>query len=98
MNLAFSEVIDKKPTYFVDKILSGLWLQFSRNDNKKLMAAWEVCVLGYLDKFDRKIIAQTYPKRHTIRNDKKGRWKAGNLIHFVIKQRTKNQLNLFQTE
>lgn len=31
------------------------------------------------------------PKRHTIREDKTNRWKAGNDIHFVINNRTKDR-------
>ena len=30
------------------------------------------------------------PKKHTIREDLKNRWKAGNKIHFVINNRSKN--------
>lgn len=32
------------------------------------------------------------PKLHTIREDKKDLWKAGNLIHFVYGNRTKNRV------
>jgi hypothetical protein len=37
---------------------------------------------------------QFKPKIHTIREDKKERWHAGNLIHFTTGARTKN-INIF---
>jgi hypothetical protein len=41
----------------------------------------------FYSKFDKNIT----PKKHTIRLDKKNRWKVGNKIHAVYHNRTKSQ-------
>lgn len=90
MTLAFSTQLNKKATYFVEKILFGL------HTNKLI----EFSELGYLfDEYYSKFkpyfegtITNTFaPKIHTIRHDEKERWKAGNDIHFVINNRTPNR-------
>ena len=45
-------------------------------------------ILGFKPQFVEKIIKKK--KMHTIREDKKRRWKVGNDIHFATRIRTKN--------
>lgn len=98
MNCAFSTTFPKtlravlagKPTYFVPKILKGI--EALQPDNENLFFYYQEYVflqrkLGKPYKVD-----VNRPKLHTFREDKNNRWKAGNLIHFNIYTRTKNQL------
>lgn len=91
MNLSFSQnfkkdipVIGGKQTHFVEKI----WNCFS-----KIMKQNEMSYYGSkledrgIFPFERDFL----PKIHTIRHDKNNRWKAGNDIHFIINNRTKNR-------
>lgn len=83
MTLAFSQQIKGKPTYFPEKIWAGI-------KNREITIE-----LGdYLrSPFSTgKNILELKPKLHTIREDKKNRWRTGNKIHFVINNRTKNRL------
>lgn len=80
MILPFSTIINKKPTYFVEKIHSGL-LQ------NNLLQGFD---LGYDHKFDIDKLVTSEPKIHTIREDKNERWKKGNKIDFFINCRQKN--------
>lgn len=85
MTLGFSTQIKNKPTYFVEKIWEGILqkgVQINAND---------------FIEYGRKALPKNYivgtnkPKIHTIREDKKERWKVGNQIHFVTGNRTKNR-------
>lgn len=78
MTLGFKQIINKKLTYFPHKILCGLY-------KKNLIKFHDFCFL--LDKIDFPLKFQD-GKFHTMREDKKNKWKAGNLIHFVINNRT----------
>ena len=79
MTLAFSTQLNGKKTFFLAKILGGL-------ETKQIInyATWFLL----RDKVEnpKKLIKD---KIHTIRQDEKNKWKAGNLIHFVINNRTK---------
>lgn len=78
-----------QPNYFVQKIWRGLITESDFDycdmydfemDHLKIFARyWD----GHMNK--------PIPKLHTIRHDPKNRWKAGNKIHFVINNRTKNR-------
>lgn len=46
--------------------------------------------------FERKILQDI--KIHTLREDLKDRWKAGNMIHFVVGNRTKERREFKQAE
>lgn len=93
MTLSFkTKFPNGEPTYFVEKI----WAGFSLNDylwfNKN--GCWST--ESYKDNFSVDydwfpIFMDAKPKLHTIREDKPDRWKAGNNIHFVINNRTKNR-------
>ena len=88
MNLSFSTKFkDGTSTYFCDKILKGLrkYKYFDR------LRYW--LFLDILYAFDTRLISITthHSKIHTIREDKKDRWKAGNDIHFIINPRSKTR-------
>ncbi|MBD0822614.1 hypothetical protein [Aestuariibaculum marinum] len=85
MTLGFSTQIKKKPAYFVEKIWEAILqkgIQINAND---------------FIEYGRKCLPKNYivgthnPKLHTIREDSRNRWKAGNDIHFVTGNRTKNR-------
>lgn len=84
MNLAFSQKINGTKTYFPEKILASLELSEDEQKaaNDKLINRKDLCASVYLN---------CHPKIHTIRVDEKDRWKKGNLIHFIINNRTKNR-------
>lgn len=75
MILPFSTQLNGKPTYFVEKIHSGL----AQND---------LCTMRdfdlFTEDFDISVLAECNPKLHTIREDKNDRWTVGNKIHFFI--------------
>lgn len=97
MNLPFSTHIDGKPTCFIDKIWAGIWQQFN-DDHENDYSTW---FQKYYDRFDCEIwdyaiaendnLIEPIPKIHTIREDKKDRWKVGTNIHFVINNRSKDR-------
>lgn len=83
MILPFSTQLNGKPTYFVEKIITALTFN-------KLISFDEANNLleDKLIKFDRTVIHT--PKLHTIREDKKNRWRVGTNIDFFINYRQKN--------
>ncbi len=85
-----NQLIADKYTYFVPKILKGIEQLQPTNENLYFYYQEYVMLQRKLKK-DYKIDV-LHPKIHTIREDKHNRWKAGNLIHFYIYTRTKNQL------
>lgn len=80
MILPFSTKMNGKPTYFVEKIHSGL-LQ------NNLLQGFD---LGYDHTFNLDVLSSCEPKLHTIREDTKDRWKPGNKIDFFINCRQKD--------
>lgn len=86
MTLAFSTQLNGKPTFFVTKILTGLYFKHIVTYNECFDFAKK-----YFDKNDEALKIGMPPKIHTIRHDEKDRWKAGMNIHFVINNRTKNR-------
>jgi hypothetical protein len=89
MNLSFSTQIDGKPTRFIEKI----WLSFDLSKlNGISWIDWDDYFQKYVNKFNSIWEGcDESPKIHTIREDKKNRWKVGSNIHFVINNRTKNR-------
>lgn len=82
MNLAFSTKFDNgDPTFFVEKIWESIYTQKAGNQ-ELLNGCYDRGFTGVMKN------GQHYPKIHTIRQDKKNRWKEGNKIHFVINNRT----------
>lgn len=93
MTLSFTQTINGKPNYFIEKIWQGILKDNFRlqieygylagNHNYKFGKFWD----GFLAD-DRPL---SVPKLHTIREDKSNRWRTGTDIHFVINNRTKNR-------
>ena len=79
MILPFSTQLNGKPTYFVEKIHSGLL----QND---LLQGFD---LGYDHNFDLDKLCSCQPKLHTLRDDVNDRWHEENIIDFFINVRTK---------
>lgn len=87
MTLAFSQKLNNKPTFFVEKIWQSL-----------LRDGVEMNAVEFTEKFTEVLpligkakIGDFPQKKHTIRKDTNNKWKAGNKIHFVINNRTKNR-------
>lgn len=80
-----------KPTYFVDKIWQSIHSNF-RTDSESKYSVPRYPKEYYLS-IEKGLITmyKREPKKHSIREDKKNLWKAGNNIHFVIGNRTKNR-------
>lgn len=76
-------------TYFVEKITAGLSKVIGEELDEYTSGICEN--LGYTDlvSLARKIVS-VKPKKHTIREDSKNRWKAGCLIHFFINNQRPN--------
>ena len=85
MTLAFSEKINGSLTFFTTKILNGLV------NNELIKVSDYRAYSAQLEKKNTPVIFCVANKIHTIREDKTNRWKAGNLIHFVINNRTKKR-------
>lgn len=85
MTLAFRLYLNGTPTHFPYKILNGLV-----NEELIKVSEYRKCVKEVYT--DEEIIVLSFEdKIHTIREDNKNKWKAGNLIHFVINNRTENR-------
>jgi hypothetical protein len=80
MILPFSTNLNGKPTYFVEKIHSGL-LQHNLMGDFELKEDYN---------FDLEKLVTGQPKLHSIREDKNNRWKAGTKIDFFINVRQKS--------
>ena len=81
MILPFSTTINKKPSYFVEKIWKAL---------KDQEITQELADATFNNFFNWNVYGKVAPKLHTIRADVKNRWKVGNKIHFYINCRQKN--------
>lgn len=87
MILPFSTQLNGKPTHFVEKIWEGfLQLGIKANAMELLHIGKNVLPKDY-------VVRTHKPKRHSIRADKKNRWKTGATIHFFINSRTKDMLH-----
>jgi hypothetical protein len=90
MILPFSKQINGKETYFAEKIVKYLGLNFL-----------SLKQLNNSDKYFYSLNIPHWitdnPKIHTIRKDEKNRWKTGNKIHAVYNNRSKNQYQIAPT-
>ena len=79
MILPFSTQLNRKPTYFVEKIWNGL-------------LSSQICSLNEMPEPIKygETNKGLHDKLHTIREDKKDRWKVGNKIDFFINCRQKD--------
>ena len=96
MILPFSTQIKGEPTFFPEKILSGLLKDLEANGIEYLHE-----VRSFIYDFGERqgynsadivlhCIDQAKPKRHTIRQDKNDRWKPGTIVDFFINSRQPN--------
>lgn len=90
MILPFSQKLNNEPTFFVEKVIKGAE-SYQYTVTPKFLGPVEVYT------FSDRIYNTVAPKLHTIREDKKDRWKKGNKIHPVINNRQKNQLQFAPT-
>jgi hypothetical protein len=85
MQLSFKTQINNNPTYFIENIWNGLL-----KNQISTISEYQNYRFKYNDVYkkdwdEHDDYSLNIPKLHTIREDKKDRWKAGNLIHPVIK-------------
>lgn len=86
MNLGFmTKWKNGEPTYFVEKIFEGLTV------NKLIPEEDFDLWYDAIENYGIDLNFKSHPKTHTIREDKKDRWRAGNKIHFVINNRQPNR-------
>ncbi len=88
MILPFKTKINGKPTYFVEKIIAGLYRNGIIDDRtgKSLIKEYFTFVKEPLPS---PVFYKGSPKIHTIREDKHNRWQVGKMIDFYINNRTK---------
>ena len=100
MTLSFSEYwADGSPTHFKEKIwLSKLGKNPSKEKIYYLFQQQNNFAIDYTKNFNKNFSIDIFaPKLHTLREDKKNRWKAGNKIHPVIHNRTPNRFQFAPT-
>lgn len=83
--------LSNKPTFFCEKIWSGL-LRFFKLKQYEEFAKMHEEKYGNTNGFGYEEI-HIYEKIHTIREDKTNRWKKGNTINFYIGARTVDMFN-----
>lgn len=97
MTLSFTQTINGKPNYFIEKIWLGLESLIAHGDYDYVpesISTWEYYLSKYVAQFGiswDEFYSEPNPKLHTIREDKSNRWKAGMDIHMVINNRTPNR-------
>ncbi len=100
MILSFKTKINGKPTYFPEKIITGLFKEKMISRDKAVELFYPTSLMKMIPmeyhgvvsnveisqiKFDNSI--NHIPKIHTIRTDEKDRWKKGVMIDFFINTR-----------
>ncbi|MFV8364797.1 hypothetical protein [Flavobacterium sp. XS1P27] len=92
MILSFSTQLNGKPTYFIEKIWEGLLRTVFKDDEEYIdhLKAYEEQFGKHWDYLPEEQERMTNPKIHTIREDKKERWKPGTKIDFFINCRQKD--------
>jgi hypothetical protein len=92
MILPFSTQLNGKPTYFIEKIWEGLLRPVFKDDEQYIdhLKDYEEQFGKHWDYLPEESERMTSPKIHTIREDKKERWKAGTKIDFFINCRQKD--------
>lgn len=92
MILGFTQELNNKPTYFVERIWEGL-LRFHFDTDKEydaFMNEHKEKFGKHWDWFPEEHERLTNTKAHTIREDKNDRWKVGTMIDFFINVRQKS--------
>lgn len=85
-----------QPNCFTNKIMKSMWLHYGKQTTDFVLdrSEHEKKRFEDIDPFEPLTVYENqclYPKLHTIREDKNDRWKAGNDIHMVINNRTKDR-------
>lgn len=84
MILFFNEQVNGRDSHFVEKIWLGLIQYTVVEKNRAFRLHFDACIrLGLLKSPLDKIDGH---KLHTIREDKRDRWKVGSMIHFWVKR------------
>ena len=91
MTLSFSQTINGKPNYFIEKIWNGLIEKQISTISDYQNRRFEYNDFFEIDWDHINDYSLIQPKLHTIREDPHNRWKPGNLIHPVINNRTANR-------
>jgi hypothetical protein len=93
MTLSFAEQLNQKATHFVEKIWQSLL-----TDNIEMNAfLFSEKLKQIIPKIGKMKVGDFHQKRHTIREDKSNKWKAGNDIHMVINNRTPDRFQFAPT-
>ena len=92
MILPFSTQLNGNPSYFVEKIWEGLLRTVFKDDSEYIahLKAHQEQFGKHWDFLPEEQERMTNPKIHTIREDKKERWKPGTKIDFFINCRQKD--------
>lgn len=95
MILPYSTKINNKPTYFPERILSGMLKQFESGNQAFKEVADYIYNYGDFANYHSvdcilKSVDEAKSKLHTIRHDEKNRWKPGTKIDFFINVRQPN--------
>lgn len=92
MILPFSTQMNGKPNYFIERIWEGLLRNVFESDTEYqyFLRIYKKQFGKYWDWFPDGHPRLENPKIHTIREDTKDRWKAGNKIDFFINCRQKD--------
>ncbi|MXV15240.1 hypothetical protein [Hufsiella ginkgonis] len=89
MTLGFTTIMNDQPNYFVEKVWQSL---FETWPGREMSDAYSDYLLKYTATFGREWdgtqLEDLQPKYHSVRRDRHHRWKPGNLIHFVVNNRT----------
>lgn len=90
MILPFSTQLNGKPTHFVEKVLSGLLCyDLEPEETQKSIVHYSTFSAAKYE-WTFEMVKEAKPKFHTIREDKKNRWKVGTNIDFFINCRQKD--------
>ncbi|MBD3748535.1 MAG: hypothetical protein IE931_03470 [Sphingobacteriales bacterium] len=91
MTLGFTQTINKKPNYFIQRIWRGITdLELCERPDYELRQYKHKHAHQFLKLWDHSA-DNILAKLHTIRQDPERRWKAGNDIHFAINNRSANR-------
>lgn len=96
MILSFSTKLNNKSTYFVEKIWAGIENMFAENTEEGLRYLMPKEYFDCLD-LGFQNMKPFKSKLHTIREDKKNRWKSGLKIDFFINCRQPNMFRFAPT-
>lgn len=103
MTLAFSThfpkgkgTLSERPTRFPEKIWYSIASEISDEEYYKWHGEEGILNYNMGNNFNDSIF-NINPKLHTIRKDSKNRWKAGNIIHPVINNRTPQRFQFAPT-